>query len=127
MADQTSPAPDPFAMWREWVAQSEKQWNTFLNQAMATDQFSQSSGRFMDLYVNMQKGMNEAMGRYLTTLNLPTRADMLALGDRLRAIEEQLTRIEAGLEPRRPGGEQASESSLLTVSRPPRTKRPAPG
>ena len=64
MAEQST-LPDPMAMWREWVSQSERQWNGFLNNAMATNEFSQVMGRFMDVYLGMQKNMNEVMGRYL--------------------------------------------------------------
>jgi len=110
-------------MWREWVGQSERQWNAFLNQTMASDQYGQSLGRFMELYVTMQKGMSEAMGRTLTALNLPTRTDILALGDRLAAIEERLATIETRLE--RLAGAEAGDGSAAAVSRPPRTKRPA--
>jgi hypothetical protein len=77
----------------------------------------------MEMYVAMQKSMADAMGRYVTALNLPARSDVLALGDRLGAIENRLAGIEqrlawlAGPAPRaeEPGGDPL---------RPPRTKRP---
>jgi len=94
VTDPRIPIADPFAMWREWVAQSERQWNALLNEAMTTDQYGQSLGRFMELYLVMQKSLGEAMGRYFTALNIPTRGDVLALGQRLSAIEERLTRLE---------------------------------
>jgi polyhydroxyalkanoic acid synthase PhaR subunit len=87
--------PDPLEMWRNWLSESERQWNGFLNQAMATDEFSQTMGKFMDVYLNMQKSMSEAMGRYLTAMNLPTRTDVLALGDRMSALEERIAGLEA--------------------------------
>jgi polyhydroxyalkanoic acid synthase PhaR subunit len=122
MAEKTT--TDPLAMWRDWVARSEQQWNAFLNQAMATDEFSQVMGRYMDFYLNLQKGLNEAMSRYLQLVNVPSRQDVLALGERLSAIEERLGRIE-GLVGRQvapavapgPGGTDAAR-------RPPRTKKP---
>jgi hypothetical protein len=117
VAEQTS-APDPFAMWREWVSQSERQWNTFLNQAMGSESYSQSVGRFMEFYVAAQKQLGESMGRYLTALNLPTRADLLSLGDRLAAIETRLSHIEAALA----RGEAGDDA--VPASRPPRTRRP---
>jgi polyhydroxyalkanoic acid synthase PhaR subunit len=119
---------DPFAVWRDWVSQSERQWNAFLNNAMATDEFSKTVGQFMDVYVNMQKGMNEAMSRYLSSVNMPSRQDVLGLGDRLTAIEERLTAIEKSLarstpvkKAEAPAGGPASNG----VARPPRTKKPA--
>jgi len=118
MADKATTA-DPLAMWREWVATSERQWNQFLNNAMATDEFSKSMGRFMDVYLNLQKNMNEVMGRYLQTINVPTRNDILALGERLSQIEDRLGRIEdavmASKVPAAPAG---------AAPRPPRTKKP---
>jgi hypothetical protein len=118
VADPTSP-PDPFAMWREWVSQSERQWNTFLTQAMGSESYSQSVGRFMEFYVAAQKQLGESMGRYLTALNLPTRADLLGLGDRLAAIETRLARIETTLAH---GGEAGDDA--MPATRPPRTRRP---
>jgi polyhydroxyalkanoic acid synthase PhaR subunit len=116
-------------MWRDWVAQSERQWNSFLNNAMATDEFSQSLGRFMDVYLNLQNGMNETMTRYFSAINLPTRTDILDLGNRLGAIEERLAGIESALSAalkRQPGADGPVESPVAaTVPRPPRTKKPA--
>ncbi len=122
MAEQST-LPDPMAMWREWVSQSERQWNGFLNNAMATDEFSQVMGRFMDVYLGMQKNMNEVMGRYLQLVNVPTRSDVLALGERLTTLEDRLIRIESLLQ-------RAANSAPVTVetpakARPPRTRKPA--
>lgn len=117
---------DPFEMWREWVANSERQWNAFLNNAMSTDEFSQSMGRFMDVYLNLQKNMNDVMGRYFSAINLPTRADMLALGERLGGIEDRLSRIETALAKLSDSaGRTSAASQAVSAPRPPRTKRPA--
>ena len=127
MAEQTS-TPDPFAMWRDWVANSERQWNGFLNNAMATDEFGQAMGRFMDVYLNMQKNMNEVMGRYLQTMNVPTRNDILALGERLSQIEDRLGRIEGALASAARssnGGSESGPAAAARAARPPRTKKPA--
>ncbi|WP_322818288.1 poly(R)-hydroxyalkanoic acid synthase subunit PhaE [Tepidiforma sp.] len=121
MAEKTT--MDPLAMWREWVAQSERQWNAFLNQAMATDEFSKAMGRFMDFYLNLQKGMNETMSRYLQLVNMPSRQEVLALGERLSGIEERLVRIE-GLLGGRMAGAEAPSPAATEVRRPPRTKKP---
>ncbi len=119
------PGMDPLGMWREWVAQSERQWNAFLNQAMATDEFSQAMGKFMDFYLNLQKGMNEAMSRYLQLVNMPSRQEVLALGERLSAIEERLGRIEGALARERgDGGRGAQAAEAAAAPRPPRTRKP---
>ena len=123
MTEQRAPVPDPFAMWREWVAQSERQWNAFFNEAMGTEQYSQSMGRLMAVSLDQQKSMSEAMGRYLGALNLPTRSDVFALGDRLTGIEKRLASIEERME--RLGGDPVPPRLTPTVSRPPRTKKPS--
>jgi len=123
MADQAN--VDPFAMWRDWVANSERQWNGFLNNAMATDEFSQTMGRMMDVYLNVQKNMNEVMGRYLQTINVPTRNDILALGERLSQIEDRLSNIENGLRAASVVANRQAPPAAAAVKKPARTKKPA--
>lgn len=125
MADQRT-ASDPFAMFQEWVANSERQWNGFLNNAMATDEFSRTMGRMMDVYLNMQKNLNEVMGRYLQLVNVPTRNDILAIGERLSQIEDRLDRIESGVAAAARAQAPVNGAATPTSGspRPPRTKKP---
>jgi len=110
-------------MWRTWLGQSEQQWNAMLNQAMGTDAYSQSLGRFMELYATLQKNLAETMGRSLGALNMPTRADVLALGERLGRIEDRLAEIERMLA--RSGNVASAVGDGATAThRPPRTKQP---
>ena len=115
---------DPFQVWRDWISQSERQWNSFLNEAMATDEFGQAMGRMMDVYLNMQQNLNEVMGRYFSVLNLPTRTDVLSLANRLAEIEERLMNIEQGLQDMAPA-EKSRQAKAAPVKRPARTKKPA--
>lgn len=122
MTQPAAPA-DPFALWREWLSNSERQWNQAFNDAMATDQFSQSMGQMMDLYLNFQKNVSEVMGRYFTMLNLPTRTDILSLGDRLQEIEQRLTGIELKLSAAAAGS--GNGAAAARRPKPARTKKPA--
>ncbi|MEO6399135.1 MAG: poly(R)-hydroxyalkanoic acid synthase subunit PhaE [Tepidiformaceae bacterium] len=115
---------DPIEMWRDWVSNSERQWNGFLNSAMSTDQYTQGMGQLMDVSLNMQKSMNEAMGRFLSALNLPTRSDILALGERLSMIEDHLGSIEAAIAALAPAAPAKASVAAASVARPPRTKQP---
>jgi polyhydroxyalkanoic acid synthase PhaR subunit len=119
MAQQAS-ATDPFALWREWISQSERQWNAFLNDTMGTEQFAQSLGGMMDVYLAIQKGLNEAMGRYLSAINVPTRDDIVALGDRLSGIEARLGDLETKLDI----AQRAAEAAGPAPAMPPRTRKP---
>ena len=125
MSEPKSPLPDPFAMWREWVNQSERQWNTFFNDVMATDQYTQSMGRFVEAYVSGQKSLADTMARGFAALNVASRTDVLSLGDRLAAIEHRLARIEARLDPTAAAaGGRGSGEAVPPTNRPPRTKTP---
>jgi len=121
VAEPAAPIPDPMAAWRAFVTQSEQQWNAFLNQAMGSDQYSQTLGRMMEMYAGMQKTMADQMARYLGALNMPTRSDVMTLGDRLAMIEDRLAGIErmlARVDALAPAG------SAAAAGRPPRTKQP---
>ena len=98
----------------------------FLNQAMGSDQYTQSMGRMMETYATMQKNMAESMSRYLGALNMPTRTDILTLGDRLAMIEDRLAGIERMLTA---AGSECGADGWRHRGRlrPPRTKRPPPG
>jgi polyhydroxyalkanoic acid synthase PhaR subunit len=110
---------DPFAWWREWLVQSERQWNQALNDVMGTDQFAGAMSRWMELYLGVQKNINETLGRALTGMNVPNREDVADLGLRLSAIEERLARIETLIE--RGTGVSAATAERR---RPPRTRKP---
>ena len=94
---EADPLPDFGAAWRDWLTQSERQWNAVFNQMMGTEEFSQGLGRNLDLFLHFQKTMNEAMGSYFMAINVPTRTDVLELGERLLAIENRIASIEAAL------------------------------
>lgn len=117
MPDTKTEAPDPTALWREWFNQTERQLNSFLNESMASEDFSGQLSRIMDLYLFSLKNTNEVMGRYFMALNFPTRADVLQLGERLLEIESRLASIESQLAVLlRPAPD--------APTRPPRTKQP---
>ena len=90
MADQRNSRSDPVASWREWMAQSESRLNVLFNEVMATDGYGRLMGGLTKILVSMQKTMTEGMERYFTALSLPTRSDVLDLGQRLSMIETRL-------------------------------------
>ncbi len=112
---------DPLGPWRDLVAQWEKGINSLANTTMASDQFSGSVNSAMNLTLRMQQKMTEVMATYLTTLNLPSKADITAVGDRLASIEARLDRI-ATLAERVVLA--MPDTDVRTVAMPPRTKQP---
>jgi hypothetical protein len=117
MAEQRS-SPDPAAAFRELVSQWEKGINEFAGQAMNSDEFSRAMNKVTATSTTMQQQLGDLIGRYLTTLNLPSRAEMINIGERLQAIETSLHRISSQLE--KVGG----GSVTSPAPGPPRTKRP---
>ena len=80
--------------WREWLTQTERQFNALFNQAMNTEPFGRNMGGYMEITTAFQRMMAEGMQRYLTFLNMPSRTDVTGLGETLRSIEDRLSRIE---------------------------------
>jgi hypothetical protein len=85
---------------------------------MNSDEFSRAMNKATTTSTTMQQQLGELIGRYLTTLNLPSRAEMINIGERLQAIETSLHRIGTQLE--KVGGGAANSPA----AGPPRTKRP---
>jgi hypothetical protein len=112
---------DPMAMWRELTAQWEKSTNEFANETMASDPFRQGMHGGMNASLTAQKGLGDLMARYLTMLNLPTRADIQALGEQLQRIDDHLANISRAME----GGRGPATSTAANAqSKPRRTKQP---
>jgi hypothetical protein len=127
MADASS--KDPSAIFRDLVSQWEKGFNTLANQTMASDEFSNSANQSMSLALKLQQATATAMASYLATLNLPSRADVTALGERLHTMEGYLSRIADALESApAPAAAKASsngaKSRAVKSAKPPRTKQP---
>ena len=121
MSTNESSTPDFTEAWRQWTTQSERQWNEFFNQMMGTEEFSQSLGRNLDVFLHFQKTMNEAMGSFFTAMNVPTRTDVLALGDRMLAIENRLAALEAQVSAALAA---APANGTSARAKPKRTRRP---
>ena len=118
MADGTS---DPLAPWRDLVNQWEKGMNTLANTTMGSEQFSGGVNTAMNLSLRMQQKMGEVMATYLTTLNLPSKADITAVSERLASIEARLDHIASLAETVIRGRATTTERVEVT---PPRTKKP---
>lgn len=116
--------PDIVQLWRQWLTDSERQFNALSQDAMNNEAFARSVGGFMESYAALQRVTAEAMQRYLTFVNMPSRSDVVALGETLRSIEARLARIEETLQIAA-AAVDAQERGPAPVSEPPRTRRPA--
>jgi hypothetical protein len=90
----TSTPNDPMAFFRQMVSQWEKVANEFGGKVASSSEFAQGMQGMTTASLTVQQAVSEATGKALTAANMPTRADMIGLGERLSAVEARLIRIE---------------------------------
>ena len=116
--------PDVVQLWRNWLTDTERQWNAFFNDVMGTDSFGRLLGGYMEIYGTFQRLVAQNMERSLSTLNVPTRSDIVDLSERLSSVEERLTSIESSLRALAEAVGHPTQPAAVTQLRPRRTRRP---
>ena len=118
MADKSN---DPVAIWQNMLGEMEKGFNSFAGRAMESPEFSKVVNQVGGVTAGAQKQLGDLMEKYLVGMNLPSRAQMVGMAERLQNIEGQLNEIKAMLH-------QVHHNSLASegsaAARPPRTRRP---
>ena len=120
MADKSN---DPAEIWQTMIGEMEKGFNAFANQAMASPQFSKVVNQVGGVTAGAQKQLGDLMEKYLLTMNLPSRAQMVSMAERLQSIEGQLNEIKALLHQVH-NNSGAPQGGYAAAPKPPRTKRP---
>src|SRR5262249_44693405 len=119
MADKSN---DPVAMWQNMIGEMEKGFNSFANQTMSSPEFSKVMNQVGGAAGGGKKQLGELMEKCLVSRNLPSRAQMVGMAERLQSIEGQLNDIKAML------SQMSKASGVATAGpstqMPPRTKRP---
>ena len=120
MADKGN---DPAVIWQTMIGEMEKGFNSFAGKAMESPEFSKIMNQVGGVTAGAQKQLGEMMEKYLVSMNLPSRAQMVGMAERLQSIEGQLDEIKAmlGQMQRASGG---ADSGSAGAPRPPRTRRP---
>jgi SMC interacting uncharacterized protein involved in chromosome segregation len=114
---------DPAAMWQHMIGEMEKGFNSFANQTMASPEFSKVVNQVGGATAGAQKQLGDLMEKYLVGMNLPSRAQMVSMAERLQSIEGQLNEIKAMLNAMN-SNSIASPGGHAGAPRPPRTRRP---
>lgn len=93
--DRSALLLEPMRMWREWYQKSEKQWSEMLTEVMADDKFGKGFGHLFQEWLHAQHMISELIGQQLAAFNMPSRADILDVRDRLGEVEDGLGRLAA--------------------------------
>ena len=117
MADKGS---DPVALWQKMIGEMEKGFNAFANHTMTSPEFSKAMNQAGGATAGAQKQFGDFMEKYLLNMNLPSRAQMIGMAERLQNIENQLNEIKVMLQQMNAG----TSAGSIGTPRPPRTKRP---
>jgi hypothetical protein len=123
--DASPPANfDPMKAWREWFVKNEREWSESLTRIIKDDSVSSAMGQDLKAQLYQQQAFTKSMAGPMAKMNLPTRDDVMALGERLGQLEDAVARVEALLV-------QAQAGSPTAGPKPPRTRKaprtPKPG
>ena len=118
----TGKGNDPIALWQQMLGEMEKGFNAFANQAMSSPEFSKAMNQAGGAGAGAQKQFNDMMEKYLLNMNLPSRALMVGMAERLQNIETQLNEIKTMLQ--QMNAAAGGGAGPAGAPRPPRTKRP---
>jgi hypothetical protein len=113
---------DPAVIWQTMIGEMEKGFNSFANKAMASPEFSKVMNQVGGVTAGAQKQLGELIEKYLVSMNLPSRAQLVGMAERIQAIEGQLNEIKALLH--QVHNNSGAPDGGYGAPRPPRTKRP---
>ncbi|MEZ0121676.1 MAG: hypothetical protein AB9Q22_02530 [Candidatus Reddybacter sp.] len=115
---------EPMRMWREWVQKSEKQWSEALTGMMADEKSSKMFGHYFQEWLHAQNMFTETVGQQLAALNLPSRADVLGVEDRLGGVEDALSTLTAEIHQLKKQLAASSPAPSTAAAKPKRTRKP---
>jgi hypothetical protein len=95
---------DPTGMLKEMRDAGMDAWSKMMIQFVNTEAYAQATAAVLDAWLTtsapFRKATEKAMTQVLVNLNMPTRADVIGLAERLTNIEVRLDDLEAKLEER---------------------------
>lgn len=90
---------DPLGFWRTTQNASLEAWSKAMIELVNTEAYAEATGRLLDTYlaasVPMRKAVEQAMTQMLGQINMPTRAEVLSIAERMTNIEMRLDDLDA--------------------------------
>jgi hypothetical protein len=111
--------PDFADIWRQFLRQWEDMGNSLGTDTMRTAEFSQAMNQATNLSMAAQNLFAQTFSKYLTAMNLPTRDDVSAIAERLRAIEGRIEEIHLKLNDGKVDGAPSDRRTKPTRNRRP--------
>jgi hypothetical protein len=113
---------DPAGVFKSMRDSSMDMWSKMMIQLVNSDPYAQATGTMLDAWLNtsvpFRKALEMVMTQVLTKLNLPTRADVTNLAERLTNIEMRLDDLDAKLEEIRRPARKAGPKTKPTTGEP---------
>jgi hypothetical protein len=105
---------DPTGMLKGLRDSGMEAWSKAMQQIVHTDAYAQATAAMLDAWMStsapFRKVIEATMTQALANANMPTRADVMALADRLTHIEVRLDDLDAKLDASRRAKPSAGEN-----------------
>jgi hypothetical protein len=107
---------DPTGMLKSMRDANMDAWSKMMIQVVNTDAYAKATGTMLDTWLStstpFHKAMEAALTQILTNMQMPSRADVIRLAERLTNIELKLDDMDAKLDAlQRAGGKAANSES----------------
>ncbi len=93
---------DPLGIWRQSQDAMFDTWSKAMVDMVNTEAYAAATGRMLDAYLTLlapvRKAMEQTMPPLLGQLNLPSRAEVVSLAERMTNIEMRLDDLDARLD-----------------------------
>ena len=90
---------DPLGFWRTTQNASLEAWSKTMIELVNTEAYAEATGRLLDSYlaasVPMRRAVEQAMTQVLGQINMPSRAEVLSIAERMTNIEMRLDDLDA--------------------------------
>lgn len=118
------PLLDPFDLLRGLASRLERRLEQVAGRGVRSDGFTRVMHRALAGSLLAESISRQVQERLLVALNLPSRSDLLRLGERLQALEDRIVELSADLAARDVGRPTTMPGAARSA--PPRTKKPPP-
>ncbi|MGH2541940.1 MAG: hypothetical protein ACRDIB_04035, partial [Ardenticatenaceae bacterium] len=116
----TNTSPDPFGMWQAMRDAMLEAWAGNMNEFANSESYARAMGLMMDTYLTTsapyQQMTEKSVTQVLELLNMPTRADVIGLAERLTNIEMRLDDLDAKLDTLLRVARQTTSASTPSVT-----------